>query len=40
MLKRGKMTVEEIAEDTRLSIAEVQRLRKTLIEVTQQVRNA
>ncbi len=40
MLKRGKMTVGEIAEDTGLSLAEVQRLRKTLDEVTQQVRNS
>ncbi len=39
MLKRGKMTVEEIAEDTRLSVTEVQRLRKTLIGATQQVGN-
>ena len=40
MLKRGKMTVEEIAEDTGLSVTEVQRLRKTLIGATQQVRNS
>ena len=39
MLKRGKMTVEEIAEDTGLSISEVQRLRKNLVEITQQVGN-
>lgn len=39
MLKRGKMTVEEIAEDTGLSVTEVQRLRKTLIGATQQVGN-
>ncbi len=36
MLKRGKQTIEEISEDTGLSIAEVQKIEKTLIEAKQQ----
>lgn len=39
MLKRGKLTIEEIAEDSGLDVAEVQRLRKMLVEVKQQIPN-